>query len=319
MALAIMIIAGSCATENPQPEGIQPAKQLWAQPESASSLLQPHDVAPNGRTSAWVADRAIGALIWISGVPGEGGMFGRQDQGPAEVVRPVRAAASREHGVAAYDLERKMIDVFTSEGQVLASFDPGVVPAVMEVSRMPRGLVYASLLRQDSATTTLFVTYSDFRGGQVDTLLGPTVGPETLRTIPVAPRYASIVASGSGFWVWTRAVPDTVFEVAHSSNDSRKIVVDRRYEQALGLLGDPVQDMLWFVWKQADGLDFDGFDVSSAGLEPYEAPLVSQRSTPGGFQPMGLYDGAVLGWTATAATRFRLTSYELQEARNAGP
>lgn len=311
------VAVAACTEAEVSPEEVIEATEIWSQPEGSRNVFQPQDLEPVSRTSAWIADTGFGVLTKISRAPAENATFGQQDKEPVEVVQPLRIGVSREHGLVVYDLSRRMVDVFTEDGQLIRSFDPGVVPSVLDVTTRPIGVVYASLLRSDSLTT-LLVTGSDYRGEAVDTLLGPDVGPFLLRAIQPAPAHTSIVPSGRGFWIWYRAIPDTVYEVAHPAAGARKIVVDG-YEEAVGVLSDSRRDMLWFVSNPGDGVRYDGLDVGEAGEAPYRAPLVARRVTPKSFAPKGIYDGAVLGWLVTATDRYRLASYELLPAEGDSP
>jgi hypothetical protein len=148
------------------------------------------------------------------------------------------------------------------------------------------------------------IIQTDALGGARDTLLSPNIGPPALRGAAAIPGETLITSSGRGLWVWSTAVPDTIFEIAAKS--ARLITVRPEDHVAVGLLGDPTRDMLWLAHVQPDSGSYSAYDTR-AGVE---SPFLGTRTTPAGFSPRLVRDGILMGWARGQRT-FVAVSYDL--------
>ncbi|MBT8478494.1 MAG: hypothetical protein KJO06_06225, partial [Gemmatimonadetes bacterium] len=151
----------------------------------------------------------------------------------------------------------------------------------------------------DDSIPTLSVIQTDFLGQNPDTLLSRDQGPETLRGARAARGGLVTSPSMSGLWVFSKAAPDTVFEVS-STGPSRKLVLPEADTMRAGILADLQQEILWLVASRPlGGFDYEAYDISSSGeggvIDGGQAYL-GARTTPLSFIGRVAFDGSVSGW-----------------------
>jgi hypothetical protein len=199
----------------------------------------------------------------------------------------------------AFDDSTDTVDFYTPGGQHIRGFEPGFRPAVLEVARDPLRLTFGMTVADEDSIPRLMVIQTDFLGENPDTLLGPGVGPETVRGMTARGGTMMISPSESGLWVFSREVPDTVFEVT-SVSPGRRFVLPENDTRRVGVIVDLEEQVLWVVTPRPDGgLDYEAFDL--AGTEPGEfidaAPrYLGARKTPSGYVGKVAVDGAMIGW-----------------------
>ena len=310
MAVILAATAG-CSDEVPTPQSVA-AESYWAQPDTLLVAIgAPTDSKSISRASMWVADPEAEAVYMVA--PGEGRYLalGAGDMEPTQIHVPAKLAISPELGLSVYDLETQSVDMFTTGGTFIRGFDIEFIPAVMEYTSAPIGYVFAIASMDYDDTPRVVVIQTDALGGARDTLLSPDVGPAALRGASAARGETLITKSSGGLWVWSKAVPDSVYEVA--SRSARVIPVRLEDRTAVGLLSDPNRDMLWFAHVQEAGASYSAYDTRS----DVASPFLGTRTTPGGFSPRLVYDGILMGWTrgqyTLVAAAYDLKADELEQ------
>lgn len=282
------------------------AEPYWAQPDTLFvPVIAPTDAKSMSRESMWVADPEFGSVFNFA--PGEDRYvaLGLGDREPAQIKIPAKLALSPEIGLSVYDGETQSIDLFTTGGEFIRGFKIEFTPAVMEFTSAPIGYVFAIASSDFEGQPRVVIIQTDALGGARDTLLSPDVGPDALRGALATPGETSITASGTGLWVWSRAAPDFVYEVATRSTRMVPVRVEDR--SAVGLMGDPTRDMLWFAHVQPDSASYSAYDTRAGVTEAF----LGTRTTPGGFSPRLVYDGILMGWSRGQQTMVAI-SYDLK-------
>jgi hypothetical protein len=267
------------------------ATPYWAQPDTIFvPVATPSDAKAMSRSSMWVTDPKAKAVFMLA--PGEHRYvaIGADDREPTQIVFPAKLAVSADFGVSVYDLQTRSVDMFTRDGAYLRGFEVEFLPAVMEITTDPIGYIFAVVSGDDDGQTHVLIIQTDMLGGSRDTLLSADAGPAALRGADASSGETLITASGKGLWVWSKTVPDSVYEVAARS--ARVIPVRTEDQTAAGLLGDPASDMLWLADMESDLARFSAYDMR-AGIE---SAYLGTRTVEGEFSPRLVYDGILMGW-----------------------
>jgi len=282
------------------------AQLYWAQPDTVLvAIAAPTDSKSISRASMWVADPEAEAVYMVA--PGENRYLalGAGDMEPTQIHVPAKLAISPELGLSVYDVETQSVDMFTTGGTFIRGFEIEFKPAVMEYTNAPIGYVFAIASTDYDGSPRVVVIQMDALGGARDTLLSHDVGPAALRGAFAARGETLITKSAGGLWVWSKAVPDSIYEVA--SRSARVIPVRLEDRAAVGLLSDPARDMLWFAHVQEAGASYSAYDTRAE----VESPFLGTRTTPAGFSPRHVYDGILMGWTRGRNTLVA-ASYDLK-------
>ena len=318
--LAALALLAACAGDDTTDYTV--AREYWSHPDSVMvGLGQLTDVKALSRENVWVADLMAGAIYSIA--PGEGRYvgIGMGENEPTEVRTPAKIALSREYGLAAFDGETRMVDLFTLEGEHIRGFEPGFVPAVMEFSRQPVGLTFGVAAEDSAGVRRSVVIRTGLRGEERDTLLSPSHGPETLRPSVARPGETSMAASSTGMWVWSRLAPDTIFEL--SPGGVRRLLVRPADTTAVAILSDRERDMLWLVHPDTLVRRYSAYDARLAAPEgedpaPGSLAYLGERTTPEGFGPAAVHDGIIMG-VRRGPRGLRMMAYDLNADRFARP
>jgi hypothetical protein len=305
--------------------------QYWAQPDTVIlGLGHPSDVKAESRDRVWVADRESAIILGIAPLDSQYVSIGRADLEPKQVQLPGKLAVSTDIGLSAYDIETGSVDLFTFGGDFIRGFEPGFVPAVMSFSKAPIGYTFAvaavdsSLKRPVVNDTTgadstfvrhAVIIHTDLQGGSRDTLLSPTRGPEALRGATAGPGETLMSPSVSGMWVWTRLVPDTVFDV--SPNGVRRLAL-RADEAPLGLFADPERQMLWIMQADTSAVHLSAYDTRLATESGEGTAFLGERTIEDRFRPATVFDGVVAGFRPVLNS-IAMTAYDLHPERFVRP
>jgi hypothetical protein len=297
------------------------AREYWVQPDSVIiGLGQPGDVKALTRDNAWVADLMSGTIFSLTPPEGRYVGIGMADREPAEVETPAKIAVSAEFGLAAFDAETGQVDLFTLEGEHIRGFEPGFIPAVMSFSRQPVGLTFGIAEGDSASGRHPVVIRTGLRGEGRDTLLSPAHGPEVLRTAAAEPGETSMSPSASGMWVWSRAAPDTVFDL--SPGGVRRLLLRAEDTSAVGVLADRELEIVWLVHPEETGgarsyAAYDARLAAPAGEPPPEGSVafLGVRTTPENFRPWVVHDGVIVGVRRIAGGGLALSAYELNSDR----
>ncbi len=286
---------------------------LWVEPDSA--LLPTHRVADlkaESRTAVWLVDQIDGGLFRVDASRLDYRTMGVADDPPEEIVSPVRLAYSEEFGVFVFDLATRRVDQFTPDGTPIRSFEPGFIPARMDIVEKPIGIQFAVVDTDPTdSTPRLAVIRMDLRGEQPDTVLFPgAYGPPTLWSATAQPGQLSLDADNGGLWAWSSSAPDTAFEVTPAPG-ARKRVLRPQDQDPLGLLVDSEREILWVVCP-ADGnrLRYSAYDLRESNLAGPEDSFLGERTTSG-FDPVIAIDGVVIGRVPSNVAPPRLAAYDM--------
>lgn len=297
------------------------AREYWAQPDSVViGLGQPGDVKALTRDEAWVADLMAGVIFSIAPLEGRYVGIGMADREPVEVGTPAKIAVDPEFGLASFDAETQMVDLFTLEGEHIRGFEPGFVPAVMSFSRQPVGLTFGIAAGDTVSGRHPVVIRTGMRGEERDTLLSAAHGPEALRTATAEPGETSMSPSTEGMWVYARTAPDTVFSVAPGG--VRRLVVRDEDRAAVGILADRALDIVWLVHAEEPGVgrSYAAYDARLAAPEGEAPPadsvsFLGVRTTPDNFRPWVVHDGVIMGVRRIPGGGLALSAYALNADR----
>lgn len=299
--------------------GVDPADdvaavELWAFPHTEGiRVYAPEDLKASSRDVAWGIDGIAAGIIRYAGDSGESGVFGFLDNPPAEVADPARLAVAENTGIFVFDDSTGTVDLYTPGGQHLRRFDPGLRPSVLEVSRRPLRLTYGVRTFNDDSIPSLSVIQSDFLGRNMDTLLSPRTGPESIRDLPAVRGRLVTTPSVSGLWVFAPAISDTVFEVS-SQLPARKLVLPEADSTRIGVLADLQQDILWVVAPRPTGtLDLEAYDLGDGGeIIDGSRAYLGARTVPIELIPTSAHDGAVIGWFRSEKGVHAPRAYDMQ-------
>jgi len=294
------------------------AEIYWRQPDTTFvPILGSTDAKSMSRASMWVADPLAKAVFMLSPAEGSYASLGVEDREPIQINVPAKLAVSRELGLAVYDLETKSVNLFMPGGTFIRGFEVEFTPAVMEISTAPIGYTFAIASTDFEGPARVVIIRTDALGTNRDTLLSPVVGPQALRGADATPGQTLIAPSDQGMWVWSKAVPDTVFEVAPRS--ARVIPVRVEDHDAIALLSDPASQMLWFTHGDSTNGSYSAYDTRQG----VDAGFLGVRTTTGQFSPRIVHDGIVMGWyrglqgrPAAIAYDLNVTRFERQELAN---
>lgn len=304
LAVAVVALTG-CSGEGIGSRTLA-AQTYWAQPDTLFvPVLSATDVKSMSRESMWVADPEFGAVFNFAPAEDRYVAMGSGDREPSQIHAPAKLAVSPEFGLSVFDGETASIDLFTPGGEFIRGFQVDFAPAVMEITSAPIGYVFAIASGEYEGPPRVVIIQTDALGGARDTLLSPDVGPAALRNALGTPGETLITASSMGLWVWSKAAPEFVYEVAARS--ARTIPVRAEDYGAVGLMGDPTRDMLWFAHVQETGSSYSAYDTRADA----ETAFLGTRTTPGGFGPRLVFDGILMGWTRGQRTLVA-AAYDLQ-------
>ncbi len=289
LAVILASLAG-CSDQQPVIQDMA-ATPYWAQPDTVFvPVITPTDAKAMSRTSMWVADPETSTVFMFA--PGEHRYIalGSGDREPTQIVLPAKLAVSADLGVSVFDLETRSVDMFTPGGDYLRGFEVEFIPAVMEFTTDPVGYIFAMASSDDDGQPHVLIIQTDMLGGSRDTLLSADAGPSVLRGAVASGGEILITASGEGLWVWSKTVPDSVYEVAARS--ARVIPVRTEDQTAIGLLGDPANDMLWLAHAEPGLTRLSAYDMR-AGVE---SVFLGTRTVNVEFTARTVYDGILMGW-----------------------
>jgi hypothetical protein len=317
------------------------ATLYWSQPDTVIiGLGRPSDVKAQSRDRVWVADRESGLILGLAPADSEYVSIGMADREPTQVQLPGKLAVASDIGLSAYDIQTGSVDLFTFGGDYIRSFTPGFVPAVMSFSKAPLGYTFgiaaidsaatreareARAATSDSAAADsdtvvvrrAFVIRTDLQGNARDTLLSPTRGPESLRGTTADEGETLMAPSASGMWVWSRLVPDSVYDI--TPKGTRRLY-QQLAGQPLGMFADPVREMLWLVLPASEGIRLAAFDTRAEVAETPEAYLGDRIIDEPSFRPAAIFDGVVMGFRGIGGGAIAMSAYDLHtEAFNRAP
>lgn len=294
----------------PQAEAVE----LWT--ESDSPLLptgRSLDMKAESRSVVWIADRTSGGVFRIDPIRADYRLMGVEDDPPQEIEQPLRVAVSPEHGVFVFDWVTRRVDQFTPDGVPIHSFEPGFVPARMDIVQHPIAIQFAVVDRdRPDSIARLLVIRTDLRGEQPDTVLLPGVrGPEALWAAPAEPGDLALEAGSDGLWALSTVAADTVFEITSHSN-ARKRVLRTQDQDPLGILVDSEREILWVVSQGSEGrLRYAAYDIRAPGLVGPGDSYLGERTTVG-LDPKLATDGVVIGRIpSSGGARTKLAAYDM--------
>lgn len=241
-------------------------------------------------------------------------MFGFRDAEPRQLEDPYRLAVSEELGVFVYDRGTEAVDLYTAGGQHVRGFRPGFQPLAMYLTRQPYGLLFAVADSAPEVEPHLLLIWTDVDGGSRDTLIGPAAGPEPLRGLKPKAGETFVAPSRRGAWVWSKATPDTAFEVSRRGAVRRLLL--RSAERPLqGLFVDREEGILWLARPaDAGGIRYEACDLSGSDDLDSARCLLGVRTTPADFAPQEVVRGAAVGWLRKEKPTepFRTAAYDLR-------
>ena len=316
LALSSQGCAERSEQESASPGGVVEAVEIWAHPDTVGlPTYVPLDFKAESRTVVWAIDQNTRGLMRYEPSRGKSTILGFADYPPAEVVKPARLAVSGNTAVFVFDESTGMLDQYSTDGQYLRGFDPGLRPSILEVALRPLRLTYGVRARMDDTIPTLSVIQTDLLGRNPDTLLSPNTGPESIRTTPAMGGQLVSAPAISGLWVFSRAMSDTVFEVS-GAGPSRKLALPETDSLRAGVLADLQQEVLWIVTPRlTGGLIYEAYDISGAGddgiMDGGQAYL-GARTTPQFFSPKVAFDGSVSGWWRAQRGPYSPKGYDMR-------
>ena len=267
------------------------ALPYWQQPDTTFvPTIGPTDVKTVSRSSMWAADPVAKAVFLFIPEQNRYAAIGADDREPVQIRVPAKLAISAELGLSVYDGETRSVDLFTPDGEFIRGFQIEFLPAVMEFSRAPIGYLFGVASSDFGSSRRVLIIRTDALGASRDTLLSPDTGPPSLRDARATPGQTLMASSGNGLWVWSKAVPDTIFEVGPRS--ARVIPVRPEDQSAIGLLSDPAADMLWLGHVETTSGRYSAYDTRPGVSEPF----LGTRTTGGQFSPRLVHDGILMGW-----------------------
>lgn len=289
------------------------AVQLWTEAESTvpwSSTA--FDVKAESREVVWAIDAQYRALLRFEPSAFDYRQMGMEDTPPEQIVFPVRLAVDPNLGVFVFDAETRQIDHFTPDGNPIHAFEPGFIPARMDIVHDPIGMQFAIVLtdRPDSLRR-LAIIRTGVRGQEPDTLLYPGLrGPSALQSVEAVPGELALAAGHDGQWAWARTAPDTVFQIVRGS-EVKKRVLRSEDTDPIGILVDGDREVLWVVSQLGEGeLRYAAYDIRTSGTVGPETSYMGERTTSG-FDPKDAGHGAVYGLLKLPGWRPRLAAYDM--------
>lgn len=314
---ALLLAAGlsACGRSSNEMPGFEEAVELWTHPDTLGiDVYAPMDLKLASRDVAWGLDQRWKLVMRFEPREGEFGVFGFLDRPPVEVVEPVRLAVSENQGIFVYDDSTDLVGLFTPDGQHVRSFDPGFRPAIFEASRQPLRLTFGIPAADADGIPHLTVIQTDFRGLNADTLLGPDHGPEVLREVAAVEGNLIASPSAGGLWLYSRELPDTVFELS-ANGTGRRLVLPEADPRRVGILADLEQEILWVVApRPPGGLLYEAYDISVGapdGVIDGATTYLGVRTTPFDYRPKVAYDGVVGGWHRLPRGAFVPRAYDM--------
>ncbi len=302
LTLTLCVLAMACTKETGSDSAATMsdvgAVEVWAYPDtSGMQVYAPLDLKSASREVVWAADRFSGSVIRYEPPAGEQGVIGLLDRPPLQIIAPARLAVDANVGIFVYDDSTGMVDLYSPGGQHLRGFDPGLRPSILEISQRPLRLTFGVRTLAQDAPPTLSVIQTSFLGADPDTLLSPTVGPESLRDAPAIRRQLVATAATGGLWIFATAMTDTVFEVS-GTGTSRKLALPEPDTLRSGILADLQQQILWVATPRPDGGHvYEAFDIAGdSEVIDGAAAYLGVRTTPPSFAPACAWDGTVAGW-----------------------
>ena len=286
---------------------------LWAEPDSAPLRTSASvDMKAESRSVVWIADRPSGGVFRIDPIRVEYRTMGAVDDPPEEIMRPLRVAISRQHGVFVFDWVSRRVDQFTPDGIPIQSFEPGFAPARMDFVERPIGMQFAVVdtARSDSIPR-LVIIRTGLKGERPDTVLFPgAYGPEALWSATAERGHLALDAGSTSMWVWALVAADTAFEVTHALT-ARKRVLRPQDRGPLGILVDSEREILWVVSQDVeDRLRYAAYDIRVPGLAGPEDSYLGERTTTG-FGPKIAKDGVVIGRVQSVGSQTKLAAYDM--------
>lgn len=114
-------------------------------------------------------------------------------------------------------------------------------------------------------------------------------------------------------WLWSADVPDTVFEVA-AMREGRRLALRDADLPVQAILSDPEEELLWLARRDSAGLRYAAYDVAGVGTLEAGSRFVGIRTTPSGFTPQQVVQGAVIGWVESGdrSRPFLTAAYDLR-------
>lgn len=286
---------------------------LWVEPDSAPLPSSTSvDMKAESRTVVWITDRPSGGVFRIDPTRIDYRTMGAGDNPPEEIIRPQHIAISQKHGVFVFDWISRRVDQFTPGGVPIQSFEPGFVPARMDIVERPIGMQFAVVDtdRLDSIPR-LVIIRTGLKGEQPDTVLFPgAYGPEALWSATAERGHLALDAGSTSMWVWALVAADTAFEVTHAST-ARKRVLRPQDRGPLGILVDSEREILWVVSQdEEDRLRYAAYDIRAPGLAGPEDSYLGERTTTG-FNPKVAKDGVVIGRFQSIGSQTKLAAYDM--------
>lgn len=294
-----------------------PASVLWIQPDTVGiGLGRPADIKAQSRDRVWVAD-VVALTIFAVSVPDSSYLsIGAGDREPVQVRLPAKLAVDERLGVAMYDGESRRVEHLTLDGDWIRGFDVEFQPAVMSFTQEPVGLTFG-IAAGDSLDRRAMVLRADLDGGARDTLLSESHGPEALRGASAMRGQTAMSASRTGMWVYSRATPDSVFEV--SARGTRRLALRAQDTTAVGILADVPGELVWMVHSDSTGVRYEAYDgrlaTAATDSTAVGAAHLGTRTTPLNFRPYVIHDGVVIGLRGLPSGGPGLVAFDLHADR----
>ena len=318
--LAVAAIVGSIGCTEPEVQNYEfepfaDAELRFAQPDSSPlRSFSPNDLKAESPDAAWIADPLIGAVLRFEPPRNDYRQMGFRDEPPGEVDRPVKLAVEKSIGLFTFDVGSEQVHLFTPEGEHIRAFEPGFVPARLEIARDPIGLVFGRIDNRDPELPRLIVLRTDTRGVSPDTLLHPdSHGPPSLWKAIASTGELSLDGSESGLWAWAEAAPDTVFDITDRPG-ARKRVLRPQDRQSMGILADLDRHILWVVrpGETPGELRFAAYDTSEPGTVSPDRAFLGERVIRSDFVPLDAVDGTIMGFRRSTPRHLLLASYDMR-------
>ena len=286
------------------------AEGLWQVEPLRLLVVTPSDMRVGSRSRVWVADTTHNVVFRINPDADEYLRFGFKEEAPIELVQPQRLTVHPTLGIFVYDAGTRQVDLY-SEGAVhLRGFPLEFEPELMSVADQPFGLVFGVIDPVGEDKYVLRVIRTGIDGEGRDTLLSPDHGPPALRGLADAIGDVFVAPSRAGFWVWSRSVPDTVFEVAPFDR-GRRVVLEPGHRDIAGLMNDRQEGILWAMATDPAGIAFHAYDHAQPGAGG-SASFVATRIVPATALPFDANAGILIAWVRPRGGEFLTRAYDMK-------
>lgn len=312
-AVTLSLGASACSNTAPEPQEAPStlrAEGLWQVEPLRLLVVTPSDMRVSSQNRVWISDTTHNVVFRINPPADEYLRFGFREEDPVELVQPQRLAVHPNLGVFVYDAGTRKVDLYAQESAThLRGFPVEFEPELMGIADQPFGLTFGVVDRVGEDRYRLTVIRTGVDGEGRDTLLGPDQGPPSLRGLTTPIGDVFVAPSRSGFWLWARSVPDTVFEIA-PRDMGRRIVLNPEHREVAGLLNDREAGILWTMFPDTAGIAFHGYDHGQPGEAG--AQYGGTRITPASVLPFDVNGGVMIAWARTPGGEYLTRAYDMK-------